>query len=394
MSNTALISVEEICNSWLLKKGKTNHSWWKILPIACEAVQELTLTTIPMVHHAILQRDSSGVFFRLPEGFTDWVSVAIRVGNRWIPISATTKLMPFPNSCDNGKQFDTEYNKEFKQNGEWKSWLNRECKVNNADFFDDDFFKDDFSQTDTTITQPNNINNNWYPYGFWGAYNMLFPYYGGYTYNTNSRGEAVQGYFTNFPRPDEVQFNVAQKIIMCPDNFPADDLYLVYVGIGSADSMTSIPVKAQAAIEAYIDWKYIQNQRGKIREAQLWKEEFNLQHRLLRARFNEINTSSVRRIVDRGYMIGGFGWNGTGTGLPTTPCAPSNINYYITPFLTLFVTNAGTFVQSTELVGKNIGYVIINDVTKNTGYVLNGDTLNFIDGTYFSGGEKITIVYA
>ena len=55
-NNSALISVSDICNSWLLKKGKTEtHSWWKVLPIACEAVQELTLTTIPMVHHAILK---------------------------------------------------------------------------------------------------------------------------------------------------------------------------------------------------------------------------------------------------------------------------------------------------------------------------------------------------
>lgn len=391
MSNTALISIEEICNSWLLKKGKTYHSWWKILPIACEAVQELTLTTIPMVHHTILQRDSSGVFFRLPEGFTDWVSVSIRVGNRWIPISATTRLMPFPNSCENGKEYDTEYNKDFKQIGDYKSWLNRECKVNNNDFFDEDFFEDDFSEEQTTITQPNNINNNWYPYGYWRTYGAFFPFFG-YTQNTNSQGEAVQGYFTNLPRPDEVQFNVAQKIIMCPDNFPADDLYLVYVGIGAADSMTSIPVKAQAAIEAYIDWKYIQNQRGKLNEAMGWKEEFNLQHRLLRARFNEMTTTSVRRVVDRGYMVGGFTYGANV--FPTTPCAPSSISYYITPFLTLYVSAAGTFVQSPELVGKSIGYVIINDVTKNTGFVLIDDVLNFTDGTYFSGGEKITIVYA
>jgi len=389
-NNSALISVSDICNSWLLKKGKTEtHSWWKVLPIACEAVQELTLTTIPMVHHAILKRDSSGVFFELPKGFTDWVSVAIRVGERWVPVNPSTKLMPFPNSCDNGGKFDSEFSDIFKTRGCWKSWLNRSCTSNNADFFDEDFFKDDYSDTDTESTQPDNINNDWYPYGN-GLYN-LFPYFG-YTYNTNSQGEAIQGYFTNAHRPDEIQFNVAQKIIMCPQNFPSDDLYLVYVGIGSADSMTSIPIKAQAAIEAYIDWKYVQNQRGKIGEAKGWKMLYDEQHRLLRARFNELTTTSVRRVYDRGYMVGGYGWGGAG--MTTPACSSSTINYYITPFLTLYVLSAGTFVQSPDLVGKTIGYVIINDVTKNSGYVLTGDTLNFTDGTYFSGGEKITIVYA
>ena len=209
-------------------------------------------------------------------------------------------------------------------------------------------------------------------------------------FNTNQIGENVQGRFGNTPRPDEVQFNVEKKIIMCPDNFPSSSLYLVYVGVGRADTMTNVPVKAQAAIEAYIDWKYAANKRGNLAEARYLKTEFDNQHRLLRARYNTLNTTAIRRIVDRGYERASWVGNNYGT---TSPCqTAANITYYLKPFLILYA-NAGTFVQDPRLAGISIGFVIVNDVTKNTGYVLNGDILNFTDGTYFSGGEKITIVY-
>jgi hypothetical protein len=384
MYNAALISVDEITNSWLLKKGKTYHSWWKILPIACEALQELSLTSLPMVNHVELTKPEGQTWFNLPDGFTDWVSVAIRVGNRWVPISASTRLMPYPNSCDSGGQFNGQFDDSFKKRGDWKSWLNRECKYGNADFFEDDFFGDDFSEEATISTQPENINKNYFGFG------NIFPFWDNGTYNTNQVGEFTQGRFGNVPRPDEVQFNVEKRIIMCPDNFPSSSLYLVYVGIGKADTMTNVPVKAQAAIEAYIDWKYAANKRNNLAEARMYKSEYDNQHRLLRARYNTLNTSAVRRIVDRGYERAGGLYNNFGA--TTTYPTSSNINYYTKPFLVLYA-NAGTFVQSPELVGKTIGFVIIVDVMKNTGFVLNGDTLNFIDGTYFSGGEKITIVY-
>lgn len=382
--NAALISVDEICSSWLLKKGKTYHSWWKILPIACEAVQELVLTSIPAVHHTELTKTDDEKWFVIPKGFTDWVSVGMRIGDRWQPVGVSQRLMPYPNSCEGGGQFNDQFGDQFKKRGSWKSWLNNECTYGTSDFFADDFFDEEFSTTDTTVVTESPLNDN-LPIG----YRSFFPYNYG-VYDTNAVGELVQGHFTNWQRPDEVTFNVQQGIIMCPDNFPSNKLYLVWVGIGKADTMTYIPVKSQAAIEAYIDWKYAQNKRNNASEARYFKMMFDEQHRLMRARFNNLTESVVRRIVDRGYQLG---WQGNNNSFGGSGNTVNNITYIRDQFLILYAS-AGTFVQSEQLVGKTIGYVIINDVMKNTGFVLVGDMLNFTDGTYFSGGETVTIIYA
>lgn len=76
----ALISVEEITEDILLKRGMTQHFWWRILPLVCEAVQEIGLTSMPIVRHTQITKLPNETWFKIPNGFIDWVSVGIRSG--------------------------------------------------------------------------------------------------------------------------------------------------------------------------------------------------------------------------------------------------------------------------------------------------------------------------
>src|SRR5690606_3427499 len=87
---------------------------------------------------------------------------------------------------------------------------------------------------------------------------------------------------------DEIAWvNESKGVIVVPYNFPYDELYLLYNSTGGADSMTNIPVIAQAAIEAYISWKYAMNKRGGLTEGRIFKAEYIEQVELLRARLLE-----------------------------------------------------------------------------------------------------------
>lgn len=348
---TALISVDEICREYLLKREKTMHAYYKVLPLACEAVQELTLTgSMEFMNHVELTKEDNESWFVLPEGFVDWVNVGLRFSERWVPIGVSTRLIDTP-ATSGSQGFNEEYNGEFEHSGEWEQW------------------KDSCGMP---------------YYGFNGG---VYPWWGGSAIHTDTRGSITSGFFTNVPRPDEVTFNVQKGIIMCPNNFPSNKLYLIYTSVGTADTMTYIPVKAQACVEAYIAWKYALNRRGGIGEAKYMAEEYNKQHRLLRARNSTMTPAVVRRIFDRGYMIGIWGYEGFGYGC--CPCPPSGSN-----ISSLNVVG----IAGTEVIipigGLFVTFLIIDDIFKNTGFTQDGNVITFTDGTILIGGEKITLYFS
>ena len=381
MANDALISVLEITNRWLSKKGKTHHSWYKAAPLACEAVQELGFTSMPILRHIEIKKTQDQTWFEIPAGYADWVSVGIRIGNRWFPVGVTDNLMPYPNANCAPDEYSDSYNQEFSHSGDWKSWLNTSCEYITKDFFDEDFDKNDYSEENTTKSQPEPTDWQYsylWPFGVWNDGRI------------NAQGESVSGKFSNAPRVDEVTFNVERGIIMVPDGFPSNALYLVYVGFGTADTMTFIPLKAQAVIEAYIDWQYHQNNRNTLSQAKWFKAMYDEQHRLYRARNNDLTTTVVRRIVDRGY-IRDAAWGSDlrfGSGQTQT-----TVIYYNYQFLILTAFSAGTSVIATDLVGKKIAYVVKSDVIKQSGYEMQGNLLVFTDGSEFEAGEKIVVYY-
>ena len=74
----AFISLDQICYSWLLRQNKTIHFYYKALSLASEAIRELSLTSLPLVNHKIIEKQDDETWFILPNDYTDWVSVGLR----------------------------------------------------------------------------------------------------------------------------------------------------------------------------------------------------------------------------------------------------------------------------------------------------------------------------
>ncbi len=392
MENTAFISIREICNTYQLDRGKTVHQLWKTIPLACKAVQELSMMTLPIVHHIIINKEPNAPYFKIPEGFVDWVSVSMRVGNRYVPVPVSNNLIPFlPQNCK-PNPFSSSFGGSFKHGGDWKSWLNKECEYEGADFFADDFFDDDFSQNNGVISEGGNCITKDFAYG------GFFPFWG--NFGVNTQGEFIKGGFTYMSRPDEVAFNIPKKMIVVPDGFPSECLYLVFIGKVEASSMTRVPLTAQACIEAYIDWKMALKKRDNLSSAREYERLYNDQHRLLRARLSTITTTSIYRLINKGYVtarnrfgIGdGTSANGSGGGNTT-------VIYQKKQAIIVYADTDGNVVTNYLLVGtttSEVAFIIVNGLSINSGFYLDpiAGQLVFTDGTYLSIGDKITVYYA
>lgn len=303
VSTNAYISLDEIVNSWLLQHGKTTHVKWKILKLAAMAVQKLSLTSMPMVNHTILRREEDQLWWELPTNFSDYVSVGIRSGNVWRPIGVSKQLMPMPRGAGGG-QYDSEFGSAYNTKGGWTNWINPQLAPILASFNGEDFNYEDYltqnSQASDGCGCAGGTNNFFgagygaglfYPYG-WGG---LYDDYGELTGRLYGIGD---GY-----RPDTVVINPKDGVIMAAQGFPCRELYLVWIGVGTVDTMTHIPIQAQEAIEAFISWRYIAQKRNgaSSAEARILEEQFYQEHRLMVRRFNNLSATDIHRVIMRNY---------------------------------------------------------------------------------------------
>lgn len=306
VATNAYITVDNIVSSLLLTKGKSISQYWKYLKLTADAVRELAFSHMPLVNHTILHKPEGQSWFDLPAGYTDWVSVGVRCGERWRPIAVGAgNLMPFPRSKGGG-EYDSSFNPtpgNMNVNGGWTNWLNPSLATAAASFAGDDFYNQDYLDSESEPSTGGNCgcegSQGWaWPYGY-GYYNGFF-----WAEWFDDWGESRGRMFGlgDGQRPDVVEINPEYGVIMCPACFPGNELYLVYIGIGSVDTMTHIPANAQAVIEAYVSWKYAEAKRttsGGDRE--YWKREYYDQLRLYRARKNELTTVDIHRIICANY---------------------------------------------------------------------------------------------
>lgn len=299
----AFISADQIVCSWLINHEKTIHTYYKIIKLVADCVRELSLTTLPMVNHAILKRPWDQGWFTLPGDYVDYCALGIRQGEFWRPIGVNDQLMPMPNNVGNGEFDGDEFGNAFNTQGDWTNWLNPKGNVQPASFNPDDFNSPDFNITGNTIPNPNGLSGNFigdYPYGL-GGYTTGIPFFWSETYDYygENKGRAF-GLGDGF-RPDVVTVNPKDGVIMCPQSFPSCFLYLSYIATGTVDTMTQIDIRAQATIEAYVTWKYWDHKRNGKQEAAIAKQEYDMQHRILRSRIAHLSTTDVRRIVMEYY---------------------------------------------------------------------------------------------
>ena len=301
-ANNAFITIDQICFSWLAKKGKTIHSYYKALLLAAEAIQELSLTSLPLINHKLLTKQDNETWFMLPGDYTEWALVGIREGEHYRKIPVSNKLMSFPRYIGNG-QLDNQYGQGIDTCGDYTGWLNPGMIVTipppppppppTIQHFSGAFFGDITFFTGTSTGATAHFSSTTFSAS---------------TFFTEGTPDPTTAIYqppalnTSGGRQDIVTFNPAKNLIMVPAGFPSNELYLVYVGIGGVDSMTHIPVIAQAAIEAYMDWKYYHNKRGRISEGREMKHHYDEQHRILRARLNPIDVVDIIRMMDEATL--------------------------------------------------------------------------------------------
>jgi len=381
----AFISVDEIVNSWLLKRGKTIHSYYRALVYAAECVRELALTTIAPVQHTILQRDAGTPWWELPAGYTDWVNVGVQVGGYYRRVGVTDRLIPVP-----GLKGSSEFNNEFGPEAggqQWASWaqngqVDTPASFNKADFAKKQLLTAPFSKN----VVPNNGNSlaeqGLFSLGDFMDYGYGWRYSGMPTNFTFGFGAAH--------RVDEVCFNPEAGVIMCNPGWGATSLFLSYIGVGNIDTMSNVPLMAQATVMAYIDWQWQKNKRRGENVVGL-EVEFDKQHRILRARKNDITTTDLIRSVNYpAYSGSGYGGGVSSySQIPPLQVVNSQSNDFN---IVLDASNSTTTTITSQQIAGNVLWIAYGNQQYNTGdFSQNGTTITLTNGNVLTYGLTVTI---
>jgi hypothetical protein len=357
------VSIDQIVNHWLLSNGKTVHNYMKAYTFAAEAVRELSFNSLHLVQETFLTKPAGQSWWNLPSDYTDWVSVGIRNGEFWRPVGVQKGLMPFPAPHNYKLDLATSVVKTPSVNpaAEYYTYTFSLTNPSSAAQFNDivtavaqgmpfgihgvlplaAVSTTNLGTTGTvTVTPSSGLTFNgtlglqtvlylWiYPipnqslvdadFQNWGddiqsgyggsptnpwftPYQGFLPFFFSDLYNDWGQMKGRQYGIGDGTRLDSVVINVEQGIIVCPKQFPSDYLYFAYVSTGNASTMTKIPKNAQAAIEAYITWKYFATKRNRQQDAAIAKANFDNQHRLLRSRNNDMTTTDIKRTIARGF---------------------------------------------------------------------------------------------
>ena len=238
-------NLDTIVKGVLIERGYPIHYYMQFLFLASRAYEELHFDTLGNIKTISIPVNSYNAA-PLPCDFMDWVKVGIPNGQFVRPLSSRKGLSSLNN-------FDNNGNKVLHSN----------------DLTADNLFNSMFFRSTQTF-----INEN-------GEFTgRMFGAGSGDNANT----------FKYIPERNEIQLHEALS---------ANQIILQYISDGSSiDNATLITPYAKAGIEAYIIWKMKEASRmygqGERQEA---KRQFDLQHRLLRARKNELTRDTIFNIV-------------------------------------------------------------------------------------------------
>jgi len=241
-----LYTLDDIVNGYLVKKNKSIHYYVEYLAHAVDALREISLDTMKVVRTVKLPVNSYKAVV-LPCDYVDWVKVGFARG---------------------------QYNVEMSQRGSFN-------RMNNVDdtgrkvVFSDVLWEDDL--------------NVWE----WDGY--------AYGWATNDKGEILGRFFNNNAGTTPNSFKVLRERgeIQLDNRFTADYVILEYIGDGlDGDASTEVHPYSISTIEAYIAWKTSRN-ADNIQSPEGYN--FFNNHRLLRARMNDISLLDIQRSKEKGY---------------------------------------------------------------------------------------------
>lgn len=240
----------------LLQRGYPIHWYIDFLKYAADALRELTFDSLKVINSVKLPVNSYKSI-TMPCNYVDWIKVGIQTGQYVHPL-AQGPLNRLNNFDSTGAKIP----------------------------YDDEFPDGTFAEVRGTVAYANGLT-------------FLGEHVGG-VYNHNP-GRSI-GTFIELAERSEIQLD---------NDYPYDYVILMYITDGNScscgcgcdsDSASQVHPYAMASIEAYIDWKLKAfNRSYSGGEVQMAEDQFNRQHRKLRARKNGLSRWDIVQAFRLGY---------------------------------------------------------------------------------------------
>lgn len=242
-------TLDEIVRNWLMQRRYPLHYYIEALVYAKDCLRQLSMDDLHMVNTRLLPVNSYNAI-TLPEDYLDYTRVAIEAGQYMKPLVEDNTINPL-----------YKYNSDFEV------------------------------ETYQSAGQANDSENVYY--------GSLFPMFWR-TVTWNQWGESIGrmfGWRGNYT--DTFKVVKTRGEIQLNESISADNILLEYISDGkSADAATRVDSYAYDTIDAYISWKFKENNRTYgIGERQLAEQEYIGQRRILRARLSNLTIEKMKRIV-------------------------------------------------------------------------------------------------
>lgn len=230
------------------------HWYLDFLVPAKDCLRELTFDLpIETLRYKVLTLNDNHAI-TIPNDYTDWANVSVRVGQYLQPLVEDDTLDLVPN-------------------------------------YDSNFDIQPYNTGIASQTPP--FTNTYYT----GYFSPLW-----YMVNWNAFGENTGRLFGGVgARADTFKVNKARNEIKINENLCVNEVVLEYIGNGmDADSATHIDGYCQAAIEAYCMWQFKENNRTySAGDARVSELEYLKQYDILKARLSDLTIDRFKRIVQK-----------------------------------------------------------------------------------------------
>lgn len=251
------VSLKQIVNNILMKRNYPVHYTIDFLVYAKNCLRELTFDDLLIYNVKCLPLTNYNAI-KIPPDYQDYVSVNVMVGQQLRPLVEDESLNPLYNYSTT---FVPQPYPVASNNG--------------------------------TTSQTNQVGNT--------VVGNPFFFNAWLTVHWNDYGENTGRYFGGVPYSDTFKVMKLRNEIQINQNLSFQNVVLVYISNGqTVDSATHIDGYAQETIEAYCMWQFKENNRTySDGAAQVAKQEYIDQRKILRARLSNLTIGKLKRIVNK-----------------------------------------------------------------------------------------------
>lgn len=246
-----VISLSQIVKNILIKRGYPIHYYLQFLLYSRDGLREISFDDdINTLRYKLITLDSNSIG-ELPNDYSDWARVTVRIDQYLRPLVEDSALDTIPN-------------------------------------YDSEFVEQPYTEG---IASDSNTAAVWYN-------GYLSPLWKGV--NWNSYGENIGRQFGGLgARSDTFKIDRNRNIIKVNEYLSVTEVVLEYIGDGTdSDSSTHINAYAQNCIEAYAMWQFKEHNRTySASEAEMERQRYAQERQILRARLSDLTLDRLKRIV-------------------------------------------------------------------------------------------------